>query len=276
MKPTTTDILVVEPKPNALAVRDPEALIKFALEKGTPVDVMERLLAMRRELKTEQAKEAFDSAMAAFQAECPVIEKRKDVMNKDNRTVRYRFAPLDDIVTQVKPLLQKHGFSYSITAETSEKRVKVICKITHSAGHSDASTFEVPIDPQAFMNEQQKFASALTYSKRYAFCNALGILTGDEDVDGRLQREKPQGPNSMAGDKAPSGDDIANKRKLVDLLRAKCIPGTVGYNLDERSRGAIEQWLIDEAIIADDEHLVDLVGDKLSKAVAALERKVKQ
>src|SRR3990167_3791525 len=36
------------------------------------------------------------------------------------------------------------------------------------------------------MNAAQKVASALTYAKRYAFCNAFGILTGDADDDARL------------------------------------------------------------------------------------------
>jgi hypothetical protein len=33
------------------------------------------------------------------------------------------------------------------------------------------------------MTTPQKFASALTFAKRYAFCNVLGILTGDKDDD---------------------------------------------------------------------------------------------
>ena len=41
----------------------------------------------------------------------------------------------------------------------------------------------MPIDKDGFMNTPQKFASALTYAKRYAFCNAFGILTADEDDD---------------------------------------------------------------------------------------------
>lgn len=101
---------------------------------------------------------------------------------------------MEDIVEQVKPLLQKHGFSYSLTAETKDSSVLAICTITHRLGHSEKSEFRVPVDPQAFMNEQQKFASAYTYAKRYAFCNAFGILTADEDMDARIEKEKPEGP----------------------------------------------------------------------------------
>ncbi len=57
------------------------------------------------------------------------------------------------------------------------------CKITHILGHSETSTFEAPIDKDSYMSAPQQYAAASTFAKRYAFCNALGILTGDEDND---------------------------------------------------------------------------------------------
>lgn len=54
-----------------------EGPIAKAIEKKGPVDTMERIPAMRRDLKAEFAKEAFDQAMAKFPMECLVIEKRK-------------------------------------------------------------------------------------------------------------------------------------------------------------------------------------------------------
>ena len=62
-----------------MAVRhDAEALIAKAIDKNVPVETMERLLAMRRELKAEWAKEEFDKAMSAFQSDCPIIKKRRE------------------------------------------------------------------------------------------------------------------------------------------------------------------------------------------------------
>ena len=188
------------PRSTALQVSDPESIIRFALEKGNVnVDIMERLLAMRTQLQAESAKRQFDLELAAFQSECPAIQKRKNVMNKDGKTIRYSYAPLDDIVDQVKPLLKSHGFSYSIDIDTSAEKgwVVVRCQITHSDGHSKDSSFKCPIDPQGFMSEPQKYASALTFAKRYAFCNAFGILTADEDNDANINKEKPAGPSKL-------------------------------------------------------------------------------
>src|SRR3990167_3631694 len=162
-----------------------ESLIAQAIDKGVAVETMEKLLSMRRELKAEFAKEAYDSAMSRFQTDCPVIEKKKHVKNKDGST-RYSYAPLESIVSQVKIRLQQNGFSYAIDAQVQDGWVTAICKITHSQGHSEVSSFNVPVEKDSYMNEPQKFASALTFAKRYAFCNAFGILTGDEDDDSQI------------------------------------------------------------------------------------------
>jgi hypothetical protein len=84
-----------------------EALIAKAIDKNVPVETMERLLAMRRELRAEWAKEEFDKAMAAFQAECPIIDKSSKV---SFGTTRYSYAALDEIVKEVKGFCQKRVF----------------------------------------------------------------------------------------------------------------------------------------------------------------------
>lgn len=175
-----------EPIMPALPGISAESLIAQAIDKNVPVETMERLLVMRRELKAEKAKEEFDQAMADFQANCPVIEKKKKIDFTSQRTGRrtnYNYAPLDVIVEQVKELIKKNGFSYKINTIVDSDWVTAICRVTHKLGHSEESEFKVPIDKEAFMNSAQKFASALTFAKRYAFCNSFGILTGDEDDD---------------------------------------------------------------------------------------------
>lgn len=162
-----------------------EALIAKAIEKNVSVETMERLLAMRRELKAEKAKELFDEAMAKFQNECPVILKDKQV-KKENGGLLYSYAPIESIVSQVKELLQKHGFSYAIETFTEADKVRVVCVAKHFAGHVNPSSMELPLGTKTgIMSATQQVAAAITFAKRYAFCNAFGILTGDEDTDSR-------------------------------------------------------------------------------------------
>lgn len=159
-----------------------ENLIAKAIDQGTPVDTMEKLLGMRRDLKAEWAKEQYDAAMARFQSECPTIEKGKKV---SFGSTSYSYAPLEVIVEQVKGLLSANGFSYTFDTEEDDKGLTIFCFAKHISGHMEKSKCFIAIDTSSKMNVSQKSGSAMTYGKRYAFCNAFGILTGDEDNDAR-------------------------------------------------------------------------------------------
>lgn len=163
-----------------------------AINKGVAIDVMERLLAMRERIQKDMAEKAFREAMASFQAECPIIVKSAgvDYTSRSGKHVSYDYAPLDMIVDKVRGPLCMNGFSYTFTTEQTKESVTAICHAHHVLGHTQSTAFTVPVDPEAFMNAAQKVASALTYAKRYAFCNAFGILTGDEDDDGQTGGKK--------------------------------------------------------------------------------------
>jgi len=161
-----------------------EGLIKIALNKNSSIEIMERLLAMRQKLRDEQAEIEFRSAMSKFQGEVPVIDKKKIVKNKSGGE-RYRYAPLEDIIKTIQPILSDCKLNYDIDTEITRdpNGIKVMVEVFHIFGYSKKSSFWVPVDPDTYMTDQQKWASAQTYAKRYAFCNAFGILTGDEDND---------------------------------------------------------------------------------------------
>src|SRR3990167_10453941 len=110
--------------------------------------------------------------MSVFQDSCPVIKKTKKVLNKDGRTVRYQYAPLDSIVEQIKKPLKEAGVSYRWETKNANGEITAICTVTHILGHSESSEFAVPIDKEGFMTAPQKYASALTFAKRYSLCNA--------------------------------------------------------------------------------------------------------
>ena len=60
--------------------------------------------------------------MSAFQSECPIIKKTKSVKT-DAGNWRINMLRLNRIVEQVKDLLSKHGFSYSVDQPESETGV---------------------------------------------------------------------------------------------------------------------------------------------------------
>lgn len=197
-------------KPKEVAIRkeDETSVASFilkAIEMKAPVETMERLFNLQKEFKAEKAKEEFVRSMAEFQSICPIIKKTKKVLNKDG-TVRYMFAPLDSIVSQIQKPLAKCELSYRWNTKTEDKKITAICVVTHVLGHSESSDFSVDVDEGGFMTSPQKSASALTFTKRYSLCNALGISTGEEDDD------------SLSVAKEPEATSV--KSKIIFLLKS--------------------------------------------------------
>jgi len=214
-----------------------ETLIAKAIEHNVSIETMEKLLAMRRELKAEAAKEAFFRDLSAFQAACPVIKKTKEVRGKDGK-IRYRYAPLDDIISQIGKILEEHGFSYTVQPKHNGDHMGAVCTLHHVDGHDESSEFNVPIDKEAYMNEPQKYASALTYAKRYAFCAVTGILTGEEDDDAQNvqpvytgeQERKPEVKQPQAQAKV---DDLkAQIKKVVQHPHFRGMVEWKGHEMD--------------------------------------------
>ena len=201
---------MAEKKPKTEVALRPQnevsGFIQQAIQNNLPVEAMEKFFALYEKVEAKKAKEAYITALSRFQSKCPVIERSKKVFNKDGRTIRYQYAPLDSIIEQVRNILADNGLSYKWEVENRPEFIKATAIITHELGHSEASSFEVPIDKEGFMTAPQKYASALTFAKRYTLCNALGISTGDEDTDATDVNKEPE----VKSDKA----------KIVFLLRA--------------------------------------------------------
>ncbi len=180
------------------------ALIQRAIDSGLQVDSLKELLAMRRELKAEEAREQFFDALAKFQDECPPIEKQK-------KADKYHYAPFDHIVSVIKPHLKENGFSYTFDAEYLEvgnqQVQRVTCHLHHRAGHTESSVFSAPGAGTRAMNVTQIAASALTYGKRYALCSVLGLTVGN-DTDGYVPPEQNGTPDRDANaSTAPARDE---------------------------------------------------------------------
>ena len=221
---------------------DVDMLMVEAVRSGN-VEVMAQVMEIRRELKAEAAKEAFFDSFAAFQAECPVIKKTKWVKSSAGSPL-YSYAPLDSIVKQVGGLISKHGFSYTIKAKMEPAsdfdpfgRVLAACRVQHIAGHTEESYFSIGIkEGTSFTNSAQQAGASLTYAKRYAFCAAFGIVTEDDDTDGRILPEdarKARQPVSQPRPK-PSAQNSAQRANGAPRERVQLEPAEEGEGIDKK------------------------------------------
>ncbi len=188
------------------AVIDAGALLAQGIQQGLGVDALERLLSMRRELQAEQAKASFFAALANFQAQIPPIPKSQTArVSSAKGSFAYRYADLADIQRAIAPVLADHGLSVTFDTEQDQGGYVIKAKVHHIGGHSETTTFRVPLDGGARMNSTQAAGSALTYGRRYALTAALGIVTADEDDDAQYTYSAGSPPSRPATAPAPQG-----------------------------------------------------------------------
>jgi hypothetical protein len=151
-------------------------MLQLAIQGGLGVEGIKALAEIFERDQARQAERAFNAALSAFQSEMHTIARSK-------AADRYRYAPLDAIMAETRPVLERHGFAYTFDSKLTDHGVEVAFILRHSGGHSTRTTFSAPVDAQMRVNETQKAGAALSYGKRYAMSAGLGLAIGERDMD---------------------------------------------------------------------------------------------
>lgn len=145
-------------------------------------------LSMIKELVAMDAERKFALAFVALQKEIPKIVATKAVPSNDG-TIRYKFAPLEEIDTQLRPIALEHGFTWSFSEGPFEPgRMTKVCTVQHTSGHKRTNNYSCRIGqgpPRA--TESQSDGAAHSYAKRGALCDAFNIVVLHQDNDARAE-----------------------------------------------------------------------------------------
>lgn len=153
---------------------------RLARDPNVDVDKLERLISMQERIMRHNAEAAFNQAFVKLQKDIPAIRE-----SKAGDSGKWHYAPLEDIVNVVRPILSRHGFTLSHKTEFPDpKSVKVIGILTHEQGHARQSEFLSAADPSGSKNAIQALGSSVSYGKRYTVKDLLLIVTSEEDDDG--------------------------------------------------------------------------------------------
>ena len=190
-KPATIDrpqeiVVELPPQANLPAIRTPMEMLEIAINRNATPEALAQMMAMQERWEANQARKAFDEAMAAAKAEIPVIFKNRtvDFTSAKGRT-SYRHEDLAGIARTVDPLLAKHGLSYRFRVSSSiNEPVTVTCIVAHRQGHSEETTLMAGRDDTGNKNIIQQIGSTVTYLQRYTLKAALGLAASADD-DGR-------------------------------------------------------------------------------------------
>ena len=154
-----------------------QVIERAAMNPDVDIDKMERLLQMQERVMERQAAAEYSAAMAAMQQDIPSITRRGDSHNG-------KYAKLEDIVDEVRPILQRYGFAVSFRVKTLDRAVEVTGVLMHRGGHREETAMLLPADTSGSKNAVQAFGSSTSYGKRYVLCSLLNITTRGEDDDG--------------------------------------------------------------------------------------------
>lgn len=191
-------------------VIDAGALLAKGIESGLSLDALERLLSMRRELQAEQARACFFQALSRFQSAIPVVPKNHVAKVQSSKgCFSYRYADLADIQRAIAPSLVECGLSFTFDTIQDAGGYVIQAKVHHTGGHSEVTTFRIPVDTLARMSNTQAAGSSLTYGRRYALTAALGIVTAEDDDDGEDLSPSPRNNGQARPDysAAPTAPD---------------------------------------------------------------------
>lgn len=119
-----------------------------------------------------------------------VIGEVKDAY-KEKEGYGYSYAPLDQVLKIVRPILAKNELSVIQSETYEDDKVIVETMLLHSSGEYIVTTVSAPFERLKGMNAYQIAGSAITYLRRYGLSASLGIAA-DEDNDAAGEVEEAQ------------------------------------------------------------------------------------
>lgn len=168
----------------------PAQLIQMAVSSGADLEKLEKLLELQERWEKNEARKAYNKAMAEFKANPPKIDKdRKVGYSTAKGKVGYSHASLYNVVEKITSELSKYGLSASWRTEQNGK-IKVICRISHSLGHYEETSIEADADNSGSKNPIQAIGSTISYLERYSILALTGLATYEQDTDGIVENKK--------------------------------------------------------------------------------------
>ena len=207
----TTEIATRE-ELGSLARLDTQTLISQAIE-AKDVGTLERMVALAERVHAVQARQAWYAAMADFQRECPPIKKtrRAKIITRTGPGYEYSYAPLDEILSTIQPVMGRAGLSVSwLQKDVTSEKVTLACSIAHELGHVETSgDISIPVilaQDGSGANPAQRVGIAISYAKRYSLLGAIGMAPEDDEDGGRPEARREPQREEPAREDQPSGD----------------------------------------------------------------------
>lgn len=255
-------------------VMNPHRLVEMAVERGMPLETIDKLLglverfeAMREAERKRRAESAYIRAIAGVKAQVVTITKTKHVHypTKENGKVTgavdFKHAELADVMKAIAAPAQREGLTWNYPViEQGEGWLRVTCRLRHVDGHFEDLTLGAPEDHSGKKNDIQAIASAITYLQRYTLKAILGIAEEGDDNQDRRAAEDVRAREEFPSDGAAS-TSVAGTPQYEGLMNA-------GRSHAAKGLQALTAWW--GAITKDDRDLVGAKFGELKKSAQAV------
>jgi hypothetical protein len=170
----------VRPAPSPLVI------LQSAIDQGITsesIGVVERLAAMCREQRADDARVAFNRAFFQLRKEMPVLYADKEVRTKSG-ALAFQYVSPDEIKNMLDPLMARHGFTTMAGQTMANGEATVTVSLIHEGGHSESRSFTVRVSPgNQLMSPTQCDAAASSSAERHCLMKLFGLRTRLNESD---------------------------------------------------------------------------------------------
>ncbi len=185
------------------------------LQGGGDVATLEKMMDLQERFDAKQAEQAFNAAMVATQANMGRVSA--DAVNPQTRSQYASYAQLD---RHLRPIYTSHGFSLSFDEGDGapENYVRVLCYVSHTAGHSRTYRCDIPADGKGakggdVMTKTHAVGSGKSYGKRYLLKDIFNVAVGEDDDDGNGAGPQLRQTWVVKATKAQSAEELQEIRR---------------------------------------------------------------
>lgn len=149
-------------------------MLSEAIRAGQPIEVIREIKALVKEIKDDEARVAFDAAIAAAKDEIKPVVRATNGHNG-------KYADLATIADAIDPILSRHGLTYRHRTAQTTAGLTVTCILSHKLGHREETPLTAPADTSGNKNNIQALGSTQQYLMRYTLVASIGLATSKDD-----------------------------------------------------------------------------------------------
>ena len=219
-----SDALTVRP-PSALdtLLSDPERLKEF------PIETVERMFALNREMAADAARREFTVAFNRLQSRMTPVHKAAT-----NTHTASRYVLAEHVHAMLAPLLHEEGFAWSSSMGDcpTPGHLRIVLTLRHIGGHVETHFYDAPVDDKGIKGAPTKTAlhgsrSTWTYCERTLLSKVCGIRETLDD-DGNAGGNVGPGSERITEEQAQTLDELidevqANRVRFLSLYGVESI-----------------------------------------------------